>query len=153
MPILMRGITCSAIVNASGYWHNASSLSNDIYRGLTLQASDAGIVLCMNDFSLCGVSYCVAFLKFIAVSILYALPINWWFALNWVCYEQTAGTVHLKICFTHLCCSKPVWLSLFHKTQKLNFEASFCTKKSVNLQTGQNTHSSNLLKSYNMRVS
>lgn len=50
----MRGITRGAIVNASGYWHNASSLTNDIYRALPLQLQMQGLY--MNNLSLCGVS-------------------------------------------------------------------------------------------------
>lgn len=118
----MRGITCSAIVNASGYWHNASSLTNDIYRGLTLQVSDAGTVYewlqSVWSFQLCSVvlnSSLTFFMHHLWIDDLHQT----WCAVNRM---QEQFSQKWNVVFYSP--SKPLWLSLLHRT-KNNFYSMF----------------------------
>ncbi len=138
----MRGITRSAIVNASGYWHNASSLTNDIYRGLTLQVSDAGTVYewlqSVWSFQLCSVILNSSLTPFFMHRLwIYDLH-QTWCAVNRL-QEQFTQKWKSVVFYSPF---KLLRLSLLHRTKK-NFYSKFLSvqrKKvviSVNFQTSQ----------------
>ncbi len=120
----MRGITHSAIVNASGYWHNVSSLTNDIYRGLSLQVSDAGTVYewlqSLWSFQLCSMILNSSLTPFFMHRLwIDDLHQTWW-AVNRL-QEQFTQEWKSVVFYSP---SKPLWLSLLHTT-KHNFYSMF----------------------------